>query len=33
LFDSYLFGQSLLDARAVPAGARDQAIQALITSR
>jgi AcrR family transcriptional regulator len=30
LFYSYLFGQSLLDARIVPAPARDRAIRALI---
>ena len=30
LFYSYLFGQSLLDAKVVPAAARDKAIRALI---
>lgn len=30
LFYSYLFGQSLLDGEAVPAAARDRAVQALI---
>jgi AcrR family transcriptional regulator len=30
LFYSYLFGQSLLDAKTVPAAARDKAIRALI---
>jgi AcrR family transcriptional regulator len=30
LFYSYLFGQSLLDAKVVPAAARDRAIRALI---
>jgi AcrR family transcriptional regulator len=32
LFYSYLFGQSLLDAQAVPATARDKAIHALIAA-
>jgi AcrR family transcriptional regulator len=32
LFYSYLFGQSLLDAQAVPATARDKAIHALISA-
>src|SRR3954462_3843071 len=32
LFYSYLFGQSLLDAQAVPAAARDRAIHALIAT-
>jgi len=32
LFYSYLFGQSLLDARIVPAAARDKAIRALIAA-
>jgi AcrR family transcriptional regulator len=32
LFYSYLFGQSLLDGKAVPAAARDKAIRALIAA-
>ena len=32
LFYSYLFGQSLLDAQAVPTTARDKAIHALIAA-
>ncbi len=32
LFYSYLFGQSLLDAKVVPAAARDKAIRALIAA-
>ena len=32
LFYSYLFGQSLLDGKVVPAGARDKAIRALIAA-
>jgi AcrR family transcriptional regulator len=32
LFYSYLFGQSLLDPKAVPAAARDEAIRALIAA-
>ena len=32
LFYSYLFGQSLLDAEAVPAAARDRAVHALIAA-
>ena len=32
LFYSYLFGQSLLDAKVVPAAARDKAVRALIAA-